>query len=81
MCLPLIYSGHLGQMDDLQFYALFNSISVMSGRWKGNTERLCAMEPRLRLKRFLPSAGTKPGSVSLASQRLTHQHVGDVLHE
>ena len=32
-------------MDDLQFYILFNSISVMSGRWAGDNERLCVMEP------------------------------------
>ena len=41
-----------GWMDGL--YVLFNSISVISGRRKGGNERLCAMEPCLRLKRFLP---------------------------
>ena len=30
---------------DLRFYILFNSISVISGRWAGDNERLCAMEP------------------------------------
>ena len=30
-------------MDDLQFYALFNSISVMSGQWEGDNERFYAM--------------------------------------
>ena len=44
-------------MDDLRFYVLFNSISVISGRWAGDNERLCAMEPRLRLKRSSPQAG------------------------
>ena len=39
-------------MDDLRFYALFNSITVTSGRWADDNERLCTMEPRLRLKRF-----------------------------
>ena len=39
-------------MDDMQFYVLFNSISVISGRWKVDNERLCAMELRLRLRRF-----------------------------
>ena len=38
-------------MDDRKFYALFNSISVISGRWAGDYEKLCAMEPRLRLTR------------------------------
>ena len=31
-------------MDDLRFYVLFNSISVISGRWEVDNERLCAME-------------------------------------
>ena len=33
-----------GWMDHLQFYALFNSISVISGRCADDNERLCAME-------------------------------------
>ena len=41
-----------GWIDDLQFYVLLNSISVISGRWAGGNERLCAMEPRLRLSRL-----------------------------
>ena len=47
-------------MDDLQFYVLFNSISVKSGKWLRDNEKLCAMEPRYlygwkdsRLKRDL----------------------------
>ena len=39
-------------MDDLRFYVLFNSISVISGRRLDDNERLCAMELRLRLRRF-----------------------------
>ena len=39
-------------MDDLRFYVLFNSISVISGRSIDDNERLCAMELRLRLRRF-----------------------------
>ena len=39
-------------MDDLWFYVLFNSISVISGRCLDDNERLCAMELRLRLRRF-----------------------------
>ena len=30
-------------MDDLQFYILFNSISVISGQWADDNERPCAM--------------------------------------
>ena len=41
-----------GWMDDLRFYILFNSISVISGRCSADNERLCAMELRLRLRRF-----------------------------
>ena len=39
-------------MDDLCFYVLFNSVSVISGRWAVDNERLCAMELRLRLRRY-----------------------------
>ena len=39
-------------MDDLRFYVLFNSISVISGRCEIDNGRLCAMELRLRLRRF-----------------------------
>ena len=43
-----------GRMDDLRFYVLSNSISVISGRCLDDNERLCAMELRLRLRRFHP---------------------------
>ena len=33
-------------MDDLRFYVLFNSISVISGQRANDNGRLCAMEPR-----------------------------------
>ena len=46
-------------MDDLQFYVLFNSISVKS-RCGCNNERLSAMEPNLRLERFQHPAGLEP---------------------
>ena len=35
-------------LDDLQFYSLFNSISVISGPWEDDNERLCAVEPCLQ---------------------------------
>ena len=41
-----------GWMDDLRFYVLFNSILVISGRFSDDNEMLCAMEHRLRLRRF-----------------------------
>ena len=56
-------------MNDLRFYVLVHSISVISGRWLGNNERLCAMEPRLRLKKSLPQAELEPGTARSADQR------------
>ena len=47
-------------MDDLLFYNLFNSISLISGYWLDDNDRLCAMEPCLQLERFLPQAGLQP---------------------
>ena len=44
-----------GWMDgwmDCNFYVFFNSISVISGRWTDDNEWMCAMESRLRLRRF-----------------------------
>ena len=35
-------------MDDLRFSVLFNSVSITSGRWADDNEKLCAMEPGLR---------------------------------
>ena len=40
------------RMDDLRFYVLFNSISVISGQCLDDNERMCAMELRLQLRRF-----------------------------
>ena len=48
-------------MDDLWFYVLFNNISVISGRWTDDNERLCATEPRLRLRRFRLERGSNSG--------------------
>ena len=45
-------------MDDLQFNVLFKSVSVISGRWNVENERLCAMEFRLRLIRFRLERGS-----------------------
>ena len=55
-------------MDDLR-YVLFNSISVISGRWAGDNERLCAMEPRLRLSKSPSQAGLKPGNFRIMDFR------------
>ena len=65
-----------GWMDDLQFYVLFNSISVISGQWADDNERLCAIEPHLELKRALPHAGLKLMTARSVGQRLTHRATG-----
>ena len=46
---------------DLRFYVLFNSISVISGRRADDNDRICAMEPRLRLRRFRLERGSNSG--------------------
>ena len=48
-------------MDDLRFYVLFNSISVIAGRWAGDNERLCEMEPRIRFRKFRLGRGSNSG--------------------
>ena len=40
----------------------FNSISVISRRWKGEHERLCAMKRRLDSGRISPPAGFEPAT-------------------
>ena len=48
-------------MDDLQFYILFSSISVISGWWADDYERLCAMKSCLWLKRSHLMLGLNSG--------------------
>ena len=45
-------------------------ISVISGWWVGNNEKLCAMEPHLRLERSLSQEGLKPQTAREAGQCL-----------
>ena len=58
-------------MDDMRFYVLFNSVSVISGRCMDDNERLCAMELRLRLRRYTSSEDRTRFTRSIG-QRLTH---------
>ena len=68
-------------MDDLR-YVLFNSISVISGRWAGDNERLCAMEPRLRLSKSPSQAGLKPGNFRIMNFSLfQYTNCGILLHK
>ena len=41
----------------------FNSISVISRRWKGEHERLCAMKCHLGSRRITPPAGFEPATL------------------
>ena len=61
-----------GRGDDLLFYILFNSISVISGQWLGDNERLCATEPCFWSEIFPLQVGVKLGTSKLAGQCITH---------
>ena len=55
----LIYSIVLIEIDGwLEIYILFNSVSVISGWWEVDIERLCAVELRLQLRRFRIERGS-----------------------
>ena len=49
-----------------------NSISVKLGQWEIDNTRLCAMEPHLWLRKFLPWAGIELVTARLVGQHLTH---------
>ena len=53
--LLIVMEQRLDGWQDLSFHVLFNSISVISGRWKSGDERLCSMGPWLCLERILTS--------------------------
>ena len=63
-------------MDDLRFYALFNSISVISGQLMGDNERLCAVKSHLHLKRFFPQMGIELRTARSAGQHITYEATG-----
>ena len=47
-------------MDELWFNVPFNSNSFISGPWKGEQEKLCAMKRRLGSDIILPPTRFKP---------------------
>ena len=47
-------------MDDMRFYVLFNSVSVISRRLKVDNERLCNGAP-FTVEKISPRAGIEPG--------------------
>ena len=66
-------------MDELGFYVPFNSISVISRRWKGDYERLCTMKRRLGSGRISSAAWFEPvtpwsevGSANRSATRTLH---------
>ena len=61
-------------------YIILNSILVLSWQWDGDNERLCAMEPCLHIKRFLP-LGIKLGTARSAGQPLIHPAIEAPLKE
>ena len=52
--------GPNGWMDELRFKVPFNSISFISGGWKGEHEKLCAMKRRSGSELISPPAGLEP---------------------
>ena len=63
-------------MDELEFYVPFNSISIISRRWKGEHERHCAMKVReeSRLQRDL-TPWSEVGSANHLATRTLLKHV------
>ena len=64
-----------------RFYILFSTIfhKVISGRGADENERLCAMKPRLRLRKFR-RAGLEPGTARSVGQHLTHWATGALVN-
>ena len=60
--IALMVYEYNGRMEELGFYIPINSISVISGQWKGEHERLCAMKHHLGSERISPPAGFKPAT-------------------
>ena len=56
-----VYGVCSGWMDDLRSNVLSINISVISGQWADDNGSLCAMEPRLRLRRLPLELGSNPG--------------------
>ena len=55
---------------DLVFYVPFNIMKVISRRWKGYNERLCAKKHCTVMDRFPPSAGFESWTRDLKSGAL-----------
>ena len=72
LCFPCAHSGSRLTDGWLAILCPFQHLfSLSTGRWKNDDERLCAMEPLLRLKR-LSLPGIDLGIARSAGQRLNH---------
>ena len=54
----------------------FNSISVISGQWDDDNERLCAVELCLPVEILRPQVGLEAGTARSGGQHLTHRANG-----
>ena len=63
-------------MDELRFNVPFNSISFISGRWKGEHEKLCAVKRRLGSEIISPPVGLEPRPRDPKSGALTARPCG-----
>ena len=59
--------------DDLRFYALFNSIFVITGQWMGDNESCVQWNPVHNGKDFCLQGGVEPGTAGSAGQHLTYR--------
>ena len=59
-------------MNDLQFSALINNISVILGPLEGDNERQIAMETCLLWKNSLSPVGHEPGTARSAGRHLIY---------
>ena len=61
---------HVQWMDDFPFYAILNGSSVISGRWEHDEEKLYAVKPVLRLRRFCIKRDSNPGPLDQNFQKI-----------
>ena len=57
----------VGWLDDLQFYFLFNSISVITGQWTDDNGAVCN-ETLFMVGKILPQVGLEPGTARSVGQ-------------
>ena len=70
-------------MNELRVYVLLDNISVISGRWKGDHDRLCAMNHRLGSNKISSPVGfelatpwSDVGSVNYSTTPVFHKYLG-----